>query len=154
TELVILPLENRDARLAWHTTFYTELQGGMPPGLWSYFVDAKTGEILQHYNTLDTATVVEASGPGGNAKVSRSWTNLDVVQSGSSYVMNPDAFETTNLNHATSGTGTPFSSSSLTGFSDPAANDAHGFAEATIHMLHDWMGYNSIDNQGFKILSR
>jgi len=57
SELVILPLEGRDARLAWHVTFNTELQGGMEPGRWEYFVDAKTGDILQSFNSLDTATV-------------------------------------------------------------------------------------------------
>ena len=33
--------------------------------------------------------------------------------------------------HSTTGTGTPMSATSLTGFSDKAANDAHGFAEIT-----------------------
>ena len=32
--------------------------------------------------------------------------------------------------------------------------NADGFAEVTLNMLKDWVGYNSIDNAGFKIVSR
>src|SRR3954469_11558131 len=36
TELVILPGQSgRQAVLAWHVRFFTELQGGVSPGLWS-----------------------------------------------------------------------------------------------------------------------
>lgn len=155
-ELVILPLDNGQARLAWHVTFYTELQAGLKPGLWNYFIDAHDGSIVQMFNGIHTVNS-EASGPGGNARVSRTWTmNLDVVQSGSNYQMNTTQFETTNLNGSTSGTGTVYSGTSLTNYNanDLAANDAHGFAEVTIKMLKDWFGYNSIDDAGYKILSR
>jgi Zn-dependent metalloprotease len=158
-ELVILPMEGGAARLTWHVTFFTELQAGIKPMLMNYFVDAFSGQIVHSFNAIDTATV-EAGGPGGNAKVSRTWSSyLDVNQSGSTYTMNttpdalhPVAFETLNLNHGTSG-GSDYTSSSLT-FGDAAGNDAHGFAEVTIHMLKDWFGYNSINNSGFKLLSR
>jgi pseudolysin/vibriolysin len=150
-ELVILPLEDGTARLTWHVTFFTQMQAGIKPMLMHYFVDAHNSEIVKSWNALDTA-VVEASGPGGNAKVSRTWTNnLDVTQSGSTYTMNTAQYETQNLNHGSS-SGPDYKSSSLT-FSDAAANDAHGFAEVTIKMLKDWFGYNSIDNSGFKIVS-
>ena len=155
-ELVILPLDNGQARLAWHVTFFTELQAGIRPGLWNYFVDAHDGSIVQLFNGIHTANS-EASGPGGNTRVPRTWNmNLDVIQSGANYQMNTTQFETTNMNHSSSGTGTIYSGTSLTNYNpnDPAANDAHGFAETTIKMLKDWFGYNSIDNAGFKILSR
>src|SRR5262249_22680741 len=45
TELVIYPQQG-EARLAWHVVFFTERQGGVDPGLWNYFVDAKTGEQI------------------------------------------------------------------------------------------------------------
>jgi pseudolysin/vibriolysin len=157
-ELVVLPLDNGTARLTWHVTFFTDLQAGIKPMLMNYFVDAHSGELVRSFNAIHTATV-EAGGPGGNAKVSRTWTSyLDVNQSGSTYTMNtttdtthPVAFESKNLNHGTSG-GSDYTSSSLT-FSDAAGNDAHGFAEVTIHMLKDWFGYNSINNSGFKLIS-
>ena len=152
-ELGILPIEGGNALLAYRVSFYTELQAGIKPSLMVYYINAHDGSILKRYNAIHTATA-EASGPGGNAKVSRTWNaNLDVTQSGSSYAMDTAQYQTTNLNGGTSGTGTTYTSSSLT-FSDAAGNDAHGFAEQTIKMLKDWFGYNSIDNKGFKILSR
>jgi len=67
--------------------FFTELQAGLPPGLWHYFIDARTGAVLDQLNALDH--LAEASGPGGNAKVARSWVNaLDVEPSGGLYAMN------------------------------------------------------------------
>ncbi|MCB9558921.1 MAG: M4 family metallopeptidase [Kofleriaceae bacterium] len=152
TELVIFPMEGRDARLAWHAVFFTELQGGLTPGLWNYFIDAKTGDILDSYNGIHTLS--QASGPGGNAKVSRTWTNeLDVEASGSSYAMNTTQYRTTNMNHGTSGTGTTVTGS-LSNIGDAAINDAHGFAEKTVRMMQEWVGHNSIDDNGFKIVSR
>ena len=153
TELVVFPTED-GAHLAWHSTFFTEMQNDINPGLWNYFVDAKTGFILSKFNALDTLS--EASGPGGNAKVSRTWTNfLDVEPSGSSYVMSTTKLQTNNMNPSQSGSGTTVSGSSLSsGFQDAAINDAHAYAKVTLAMLNDWMGYNSIDNQGFKIISR
>jgi Zn-dependent metalloprotease/subtilisin-like proprotein convertase family protein len=152
SELVILPLEGRDARLAWHEVFFTELQAGVNPGLWNYFVDAQTGELLQSFNGIHTLS--QASGPGGNNKVSRTWTNeLDVEPSGSSYKMDTAQYKTTNMNHSQSGTGTVVTGP-LNPIGDAAINDAHGFAEKTVRMLNEWMGHNSIDDSGFKIVSR
>ena len=151
-ELVLLPAADRTTRLAWHVQFFTELQAGLNPGLWHYFVDAHDGRIVGQWNALHT--LVEASGPGGNTKVARQWmANLDVETGGAGYVMNTTKVETTDMKHATSGIGTVASSASLT-FADAAINDAHGFAETTLKMLSEWLGYNSIDDQGYKILSR
>ncbi len=152
TELTVLVTQAGNARLAWHTSFFTELQAGVAPGLWNYFVDAQTGLFLYMFNSIDTAA--QASGPGGNAKVSRQWTNaLDVETSGSAYVMTTSRLSTTNMNHSESGTGTAVTGS-LTNIGDAALNDAHGFAEITLNMLQDWFGQNSINNQGFQIKSR
>lgn len=151
-ELVILPLEGRDARLAWHTTFFTELQGGLPPGLWHTFIDAQNGDVLLAFNGLDT--LAQASGPGGNAKITRAWTSeLDVEPSGSSYAMNTAQYKTYNMNHSQSGSGT-LVTGSLTNIGDAAINDAHGFAEKTVKMMQDWVGHDSIDDAGFAIKSR
>ena len=49
----------------------------MPPGLWNYFIDAKNGDVLQAFNGLDTLS--QASGPGGNGKIARTWTNEPVA---------------------------------------------------------------------------
>src|SRR4029453_17630779 len=80
-QLVIYPRKGRDALLAWHVRFSTELQGSLPPGRWNYFIDAKTGDIVDHFNALDT--LEQASGPGGNPKVARHWDGeLDVEPTG------------------------------------------------------------------------
>ena len=151
-ELVILPNKNGGATLAYLVTFYTELQNGRNPGLWNYFVDAKTGNVLRKFNAIHTLS--QASGPGGNAKTPRTWTSqLDVEASGSSFVEDTARIKTVTLKNATSGSGTVVSGS-LASIGDAAENDAHGFAEVTVNMLSEWMGYNSIDGKGFKILSR
>jgi Zn-dependent metalloprotease len=153
SRLVIFPQRGGETRLAWHVVFSTELQGGIEPGRWNYFVDAKTGAILNKFNAVHHA-VAQASGPGGNTKVPRTWNNeLDVLRSGTNFLMDTPRLQTINMNQQTSG-GTIVSGTSLDNYGDAAINDAHGFAEQTLNMLSDWQGFNSIDNQGFVIKSR
>ncbi|MGH8325070.1 MAG: hypothetical protein ACRETD_14965, partial [Steroidobacteraceae bacterium] len=73
-ELVILPIEGGNARLTWHVTFYTDVQAGIKPGLWNYFIDAHDGSIVDRFNGIHTAAL-EASGAGGNPRLSRTWSN-------------------------------------------------------------------------------
>ena len=151
-ELVVLPSEAGGANLAYRVELYTELQNGRAPGLWNTFVDAKSGVVLKRFNAIHTLS--QASGPGGNAKVPRTWNSaLDVEASGTAFVENTSRLETVTLGGKTSGAGTVISGS-LSNIGDAAANDAHGFAEVTLNMLSEWMGYDSIDEKGFKILSR
>ena len=149
-ELLIYPHEGKP-RLAWHTVFYTELQAGKEPGLWNKFVDAHTGEIIDGFNAIHTLS--QASGPGGNAKVSRTWTaELDVEPSGTQFKMDTARLVTVNMNNGTSG-GT-IVTGPLSPIGDAPINDAHGFAEVTLNMLQEWYGHNSINDSGFKIRSR
>ncbi len=151
TQLVILPLEGQRPRLAWHVTFFTELQGGREPGLWNYFIDAQDGSIVKSFNAVHALS--QASGPGGNAKVPRTWTNaLDVEPSGAQFMMDTAKLITVNMNNGTSG-GTTVTGP-LSPIGDAPINDAHGFAEVTLNYMLDWYGYNSINNAGFKIRSR
>lgn len=153
-KLVILPGDHaRPAALAWHVTFRTELQGGLPPGLWNHFYDAASGSLLWEFNGIDTLS--QASGPGGNDKVARTWQNaLDVEPvSDTLFEMNTFRLVTINMNHKTAGSGS-IVRGPLDPFGDAAANDAHGFSETTLDMLRDWQGYESIDNAGFVITSR
>jgi Zn-dependent metalloprotease/subtilisin-like proprotein convertase family protein len=151
SDLVIFPRSGRDAALAWHVVFFTELQGGISPGLWNYFVDAHTGDVLQAFNALDT--LEQASGPGGNPKVPRTWTDaLDVEPSGGQYIMETARLVTVDMQNGTSG------GVVVTGPLDPIGdapiNDAHGFAEQTVNVMQEWYGHNSIDDNGFVIRSR
>ncbi len=153
TRLVIFPRKGGETRLAYHVVFFTERQGGVDPGLWNYFIDAKTGAILEKFNGIHTA-IAQASGPGGNAKVPRQWVNeLDVRRDGANFVMDTTRLQTIDMKQQTSG-GVVVTGTSLENFGDPAINDAHGFAEATLNMMSEWQGFNSIDNNGFVIKSR
>jgi Zn-dependent metalloprotease len=152
TRLVILPMDGGAPRLAWHAVFFTEYQANVAPGLWNYFIDAQTGEVLRKFNALDTLS--QASGPGGNAKVARTWNaQLDVEPSGTQFMMDTARLRTTNMNNGTTGQGT-IVVGPLNPIGDAAINDAHGFSEAVANMLTDWQGENSIDGAGFKLISR
>ena len=152
SELVIYPQRGGETRLAWRVVFFTERQGGVDPGLWNYFVDAKTGAILDKFNAVHHA-IAQASGAGGNAKVAREWRNeLDVTRSSGEYSMETARLQTIDMKQQTSG-GTVVTGP-LDNIGDAAINDAHGFAEVTLNMLSEWQGFNSIDNNGFVIKSR
>lgn len=152
SELVIFPQKGGTARLAYHVTFYTDPQGGIAPGLWNYFVDAKDGTILKQFNGLDTV-FAQGSGPGGNEKVARTWNQqLDLKKDGANFTMDTPRLQTLDMHNLTDN-GTIVTGADLNNFGDAPINDAHGFAEITLDMLSEF-GFNSIDNQGFKIISR
>jgi pseudolysin/vibriolysin len=150
-ELEILPLADGSARLVWHVVVFTPGQVGVKTARWNYFVDAHDGSVVKSWNALHTA-VVQASGKGGNPRVPRSWTTLDVTPNaaGTKWTMNTAQYETKSAT-----TNADISDTTITDFAskDPSANDAHGYAEVTMQMMKDWHGLNSIDDMGFKILS-
>jgi vibriolysin len=162
--LVIMPGEDgQGATLVWQLEFFTEFQPSVPPGRWFYFVDARTGDILDSYNGLTTA---QGSGPGGNPRVTRSWNaQLDVEPGGDGYVMDTDRFATYDMENAPGvvdvEAGLPevplpelaVTSSSLD-FEDPIVNDIHGHTEIALDMMQRWMGFDSIDGKGYKLVSR
>jgi vibriolysin len=154
SQLVIMPGDPEGAELVWHIEFLNELQPGVEPGRWHYFVDARAGEVKHHFNGLAWAAA-QASGPGGNARVSRSWAGqLDVEEGGDGYVMETERFVTYDM-EGDSGPlpETPATSESLE-FDVPEVNDAHGFTEIVLDMLQQWLGYDSIDGAGFVIINR
>jgi vibriolysin len=152
-QLVIVPGEKGAApRLAFYVKFNTELQGGVDPMQLNAFVDAHTGEIIKSWNGIHSLS--QASGPGGNAKVARTWNaQLDVEPSGTQFQMDTARLRTTNMRNGTTGQGT-IVVGPLNPIGDAAINDAHGFSEAVFNMLVDWQGENSINGAGFKLISR
>jgi Zn-dependent metalloprotease len=166
-ELVIFPVTGQPARLTWHISLFTDNDRGSQPAWWNYFIDAHDGAIVYSFDGLPTLL---ANGPGGNARVSRQWSTLDVTQSGSLYLMTTPPLETHDdqNNNGTGGCDVVhicarkgdaafeindagvFQSSTLT-FPDRAGNDAHGFAGITLSMLQNLFGLNSINNAGFQI---
>jgi vibriolysin len=149
SRLVILP--DRDgvgARTAWQVTFYAAASARTESGEWSYFVDGTDGTVLWGWNDLQTLD--QASGPGGNAKVSRTWdSELDVEPDGGEFKMDTDRFQTLDRADSDEVVVGP-----LEDIPNAPANDAHGHAETTINMMRYWMNRDSLDDNGFKIVSR
>ena len=144
-------------RIALHTQFFNEQQGDVDPAFWNHIYDANTGDILARWNDLhtDAPTVDQASGPSGNPNFVHTWNHeLDVVKNASGvYAMNTPRQHTVNLNGG-SGSGAEVTSSTLDTIGDAPVNDAHGYAEIALNMMHDWQNRESIDDHGFVIYSR
>jgi Zn-dependent metalloprotease len=147
--LVILPGEPDGAAIAWYLTFATEAGPAVDTGEWNYFVEAQSGALLWKFDA--STTVEQGSGAGGNAKKARTWTaELDVEMDDGVYKMKTDQLETQDRRDDDD----PFESADLNAFPDAQANDAHGYAEVTLKMMRYWMGRDSLDDNGFKIVSR
>jgi vibriolysin len=146
--LVILPGETGGASLTWYSVFRNELSGDVKPGIWNYFIDARSGEVLKKFNSL--MTVEQGSGPGGGPKKARTWSaELDVEPMAAEFIMDTTKFQT--LDHADADM--VIKSMDLAMFPDTSGNNAHGYAEVTLNMMRDWMGRDSLDDAGFKIVS-
>ena len=152
SRLVILPRIGEGADLVWQVELRHDVQPGHGPGRWHYFVDARSGTIIKKFDGLHT--LEQASGPGGNARVSRTWTSrLDVEMDGDEFVMDTERQQTLDLEGAEEG-GEVVRAAALDEFDDPDANDAHGHTEIALNMMRDWMGRESIDDNNFKIIAR
>jgi Zn-dependent metalloprotease len=149
--LVIMPRAEGGATLAWRVELRNQPQDGLAAGRWIYFVDAESGAVARSFDALTTE---QASGPGGNQKKARTWSaELDVEPMDGQFAM-----ETTRLETYDMAGGMDLPPMTVRGPLDPigdaAINDAHGYAEITLNMMRDWYGHNSIDDNGFVIVSR
>ena len=153
SRLVILPgRDGLGASLAWQIELFNEAQAGADLGRWWYFVSADDGALLWKYDGL--TTLEQASGPGGNARVARTWNAaLDVDPQGGKFLMKTPRQETLDMKQKQDA-GQTAEAAALDGFMDPNVNDAHGFTEVTLDMMRDWTGNNSIDGNGFVIVAR
>lgn len=154
-----------EPRLVWHVHFFTERQPTMEPGRWNYFIDATSGELLGAFDWLTTAPL-QASGPGGNPNVARTWEeSLDVEPYSGQYAM--DTTGDVDINQPTvhgmitqdwKMSTNPGQASVVVGqleyIGDASTADAHGFTEVTLDMMWQWMGHDSIDDAGYVIRSR
>ncbi len=149
SDLAILPgLDGRGATLVWRVAFTSPQSGAVEAGIWTYYVNAGDAAVIRKFNALETLD--QASGPGGNAKKANSWSSeLDVEPDGGEFEMDTDDLKTVNL-----ADGEKVFKGPLDAMPDSSANDAHGFAEVTLDMMRTWMGRDSLDDQGFKIVSR
>ena len=150
SELVILPGDDGlGARLVWQVSFYSPATASTEAGIWVTAVDAREGGVIERYNEMTTA-VQQASGPGGNPKLRRTWSSeLDVVPYAALFKMETDRLITVDRRSSDK-----VIMGSLDNLPDSVANDAHGFTEVTLDMMRVWMGRNSIDAKGFRLKSR
>jgi vibriolysin len=152
TERVVYIDARGNAHAAVHTSFFNELQGNVEPALWNHIYDASSGKLLARWNELHT--LEQADGPGGNPKVTQSWNGLlDVEPRGDTFVMTTSRLKTLNMRNGTSN-GVEVTGALKGGFTDSVINDGHGYAEITLNFLKDWMGRDSINDNGFVIVSR
>ncbi|PJN01714.1 peptidase [Streptomyces sp. CB01201] len=168
-----------DATLVWETV----VNGTRPdqtPSRLHVLVDARTGKVVRTNDEVSTFAA-EGAADAGTSKVGAAAqaaaptvagtgqtiysgrVALDVTQSGSGYSMTDPSHGngyTTNLNHATSGTGSVFTSSTGTfgngSTSDPASAgaDAHYGAAETFDYYKNVQGRNGIFGDGRGVPSR
>ena len=130
---------------------------GAEPAIWVTTVDAKTGEILDRYNNLQT---IEATGAGvlGDAK------KFQVATSGAGYSMTDTSRGVTITTYSAGGQevgptqgATPVTSTTLaswdTGTGAGAAVDAHVYAGVVFDYYKKVHARNGIDAAGGKMLS-
>ncbi|EYT83923.1 peptidase [Streptomyces sp. Tu 6176] len=175
-------MQGGDAALVWETVVSGVRQDQTPSRL-HVLVDARTGKVVRTSDEVDTFAARQTAGPAGTARATGSapaqagaaaaaatgrsiysgQVSLDVSQSGSGYSMQDPVHGngyTTNLNHATSGTGSVFTSSSGTfgngTNSDPASAgvDAHYGAAKTFDYYKNVQGRNGIFGDGRGVPSR
>jgi Zn-dependent metalloprotease len=136
------------AYLAYVISFFADNEKGNPSRP-IFFLNAKTGKLLDTYNLLTNA---DGTGPGGNQKIGLyeygDWTPygpFGVTQNGSTCTMDTADVKTVNLNHGTSGS-TAYSYTcprntvkEINGAYSPL-NDAQYFGQVVFDMFMDWYG--------------
>jgi uncharacterized protein (TIGR03382 family) len=161
--LVVFPGKGK-TRVAWHVELLVYPVSGMP-ARWNYFLDATDGSFIYRYDGLTTD---QASGPGGNPRTAQNdpprteWVSaLDVVPvGGGEFIMDtegdgdPDTKNLRTLDMDNRTNGGVIVTGPIDPIGDAPINDAHGFAEASLNMMLDVMGFDSIDGAGETIQSR
>ncbi|MFE2508385.1 M4 family metallopeptidase [Streptomyces naganishii] len=172
-------MKGKEAALVWETVV-SGVRPDQTPSRLHVLVDARTGKVVTTSDEVDTFAaegtthagrrLAAAPGAGSSAAVAGTGrsiysgtVSLDVTQTGSGYAMQDPVHGngyTTNLNHATSGTGSVFTSSSGTfgngTNSDPASAgvDAHYGAAETFDYYKNVQGRNGIFGDGRGVPSR
>ncbi|WP_433473517.1 M4 family metallopeptidase [Spirillospora sp. CA-142024] len=169
-----IKMKGRSATLVWQTVV-SGVRADQTPSRLHVLVDAQKGKILQSSDEVSTfapsgirtagrAAPRAAAATGGTGRgIYVGTVNIDLTQSGSTWTMKDPSHGngyTTNLNHATSGTGTTFSNSTGTfgngSNSDPASAgvDAHYGAAMTYDYFKNVHGRNGIFGDGRGVPSR
>ncbi len=164
----------RSSQLVWETVVHG-VRADRTPSVLHVLVDARKGKVVTQRDEIETllspAQQRAAEQAGGVSPLTAGTGNtiysgsvpLDFTQSGSTWTMKDPSHGngfTTNLNHATSGTGTTFSNTTGTfgngTNSDPASAgaDAHYGAAKTFDYYKNVLGRNGIFGDGAGVPSR
>lgn len=139
-------------RLAYKFNIYAE-----KPLYRSYvFVDAKTGEVLAEKPIIHTADVLGTANTKYSGLVNMTSDNFGTNQYRLRETSRGNGIKTFNLNNSTTYSNTDFTNASsawnVSG-TDQAASDAHWGAEKTYDYYQQVHNRNSIDGNGFALLS-
>ncbi|MFC6631729.1 M4 family metallopeptidase [Microbulbifer taiwanensis] len=128
------------ARLAYLVNW---VEYGDEPSRPFYFIDAMTGEVLEHWDGI--AHAQDATGPGGNQKTGRYeyGTDYPAMTVDNNCRMDTANVETVNLNHGTSGGSVfqftcPYNDHKTINGAYSPLNDAHFFGNVVFNMYNDW----------------
>ncbi len=141
-------LDDKDiAHLAWLVSYVDTSTAPTRP---HFFIDAHTGDILEHWDGMAFA---KGTGPGGNARTGRYhfgenglYPAFNVLGSGSNCRLDSENVVTWDMKHKKSG-GSAHSFACYENTdrevnqSYSALNDAHSFGQSTFNMYKDW--YNA-----------
>lgn len=132
------------AKLVYEVSYVQHTNKPSRPHL---IVDAKTGEVLDFFDNLQTS---DATGPGGNEKTGEYYYGVDfgslnVTEAGSTCTMENENVKTINLNHRTSGSDSysftcPENTFKTINGAYSPLNDAHFFGDVVFNMYNDWVG--------------
>lgn len=147
-----LTLREKDLRLAWRFNIYAH----EPMSRQDVFVDANSGEIVWTNDLIHHAdsNITAVTGYVGTKPITADWT-------GSQFRLREtgrgNGVQTFNLNNATSGMGSDFfhgdslwDEASI----EKYATDAHYGAEMTYDFFYNHFNRNSINDNGFTLISR
>jgi Zn-dependent metalloprotease len=135
------------AVLSYAVSFFVDSENGGMPSRPQYIVDAKTKEVILHFEALTTE---KGTGPGGNTKTGRykfgaEYPAFEVAYANGQSTMNNTNVKTVNLNNGTSGStaftyaGTENTVKEINGAFSPL-NDAHFFGGVVFGLYKDWYG--------------
>lgn len=134
--------DNNDAQLVYLVSW---VDYGDEPTRPHYFVDAMTGEILEHWDGLAHQ---DATGPGGNEKTGQYIYGQDfpALEVDNNCRMDTTNVETVDMNNRTSGGSVfqftcPENTNRYTNGAYSPLNDAHFFGNVVFNMFDDW--YNT-----------
>ncbi|MGC5342756.1 M4 family metallopeptidase [Streptomyces sp. AM 4-1-1] len=179
TPKLAVQMEGSAATLVWESVV-SGVRADQTPSRLHVLVDARSGKVVRTNDEVHTfaasgdarvaASVAAAQKPasglntaGTGQSIYSGKVSIDLTQSGSSYAMKDPSHGngyTTNLNHATNGTGTTFTNSTGNfgngSNSDPAsaAVDAHYGAAMTFDYFKNAQGRNGIFGDGRGVPSR